>query len=120
MSDSDNTFDSDITEDFVDGGVFESSFLEFIALPRTLRALGPRTFYACGCLKTITLPEALEVIGECCFAFSWLQELELPASVSEVSSYAFWGCAGLKSVRCAPGSALRVLGERAFYQSGLQ
>ena len=65
--------DSDVTKDFVDGDVFEGSALESVKLPRTLRTLGSRTFYACERLTVVMLPEALENVGVRCFAESGLQ-----------------------------------------------
>lgn len=107
--------DSDVTEDFVDGGTFEGSALETVKLPRTLRTLGSRTFYGCERLRAIKLPEALESVGACCFAHSGLREVEIPAGVAEIREFAFWGCGELRSVRCALGSRLATIGEHAFY-----
>ena len=114
-SENDSENDSDVTEDFIDGGVFEGSTLEFVELPRTLRTLGSRTFYGCERLAAVQLPEALESISGCCFAHSGLESVEIPAGVAEILEFAFWGCRALRSVKCMQGSRLSKIGERAFY-----
>ena len=99
----------------IGAGAFCWTGLESFRAPLLLQKIGPEALCRCGRLRAAVLPARLEVIGSNCFAHSGLRELEVPARVSEISCFAFWGCAALKEVRCAPGSRLGVIGERAFY-----
>lgn len=66
-------------------GVFESSALEDVELPRTLKRIEHDAFAYCRNLKRIQLPDCLEYIGETCFSGSSLEEIVLPQSVRTVS-----------------------------------
>ena len=90
-------------------GAFESSALEDVQLPRTLRRIGPCVFRNCKGLRHVALPEGLERIGACCFAQSGLEEVVFPASLRVVGAEAFKDCKQLRSAALNEG--LTVLGE---------
>lgn len=76
---------SDIT------GVFEyCSDLTSVTLPKSLTALGNRTFFHCSNLKTIELPEGLTSIGD--YVFSECESLStviLPENLINIGKYIF-------------------------------
>lgn len=51
-------------------------------------------------------------------ARSAITSITLPASLTAVSSMAFYNCASLASVTFAPGSSVVTIGSRSFYQCG--
>lgn len=48
-------------------GTFEGSAVESVQLPSTLKIIERDVFRECRHLRSIELPEGLEVIGESCF-----------------------------------------------------
>ena len=89
-------------------GVFEKSAVESARLPSTLKRVEYCAFKECAGLRRIELPEALEYIGQMCFAGSGLEKVQLPASVRVVGTGAFENCAQLRYVELNEG--LRTLG----------
>lgn len=55
------------------------------------------TFFKSG-VESLMLPAATTAICEGAFAASALKEIELPAGVTSIGSYAFYGCTDLRSV----------------------
>ena len=94
-------------------GVFESSALESVQLPSTLRVLWSRTFEHCENLKSIRLPNGLRFIGERCFSSTGLAEITVPKSVVMIRRHALNGDE-LKKVTLEDGSRLRSVGDGAF------
>ena len=54
------------------------------------------------------------VVGAFCFSGSGLRRLTIPADVREIGEGAFEGCRELCRLDFAPGSALELVGSRAF------
>ena len=50
-------------------------------------------------LEKITLEEGLEWIADCAFGETQITEIEIPASVTTISSYVFIDCSELKKIR---------------------
>lgn len=86
-----------------------------VALPPTVRKIGPYAFAAMTALEHMELPDSVETVG--CGAFGWsaircvawsagcpevpayafagclrLEQVELPAAVESIDPTAFWGC----------------------------
>ena len=72
-------------------GVFQDSALESIELPSTLRRIEYNAFQSCKRLKSITLPDKLEYVGECCFWRGRLQKVRIPSAGVEAGEDAFSG-----------------------------
>ena len=70
-------------------GVFMRSALENIEFPSTLKRIEYCAFENCKSLKSITLPDKLEYIGECCFSESALESVRLPPALKTIGSSAF-------------------------------
>ncbi len=74
--------------------VFEScDRLKSVTLPKNLTAIDERAFMQCGKLKKLTLPAALTAIGDMAFAYSGLQSLDLPKTVTKLGVTPFYEAA---------------------------
>lgn len=72
-------------------------------------------FNECYALKTVLLPETLEVIDENCFKdLANLKEIHIPSSVTTLRDGAFDGCTSLEKVTFGEDSALTALGAHSF------
>ena len=77
-----------------------------------------RAFGSCSSLKSVKLPEGLEVINSNAFyKCTALEQINIPSSVKIIQSYAFYGCTSLKTVALPEG--LETLESYAFQGSGL-
>lgn len=73
-------------------------------------------FYGCKGLKTVTLPNTLQVIGDSAFSNCVsLEDVNIPKSVISIDGGAFLGCSNLQSVSVENGSILQYIGAGAFY-----
>ena len=82
--------------------------------------IGDGAFYHCRSIKSVEIPDSVEVVGEEVFcACDRLEELRLGKGIKKIEKRAFWSCDSLKSVEI-PGS-VEVVGENAFSDcSGLE
>ena len=89
-------------------GAFRGTKLRSVAVPKTVRLLGDRTFQACAELRRVTFAEgsALEKIGELCFSGSGLEELVLPMALKQVAGSAFSDCGSLRKITTEEGCAV--------------
>lgn len=93
------------------------SSLEEAVLPSDLKELPEGTFYNTG-LKSITLPDGLEVIGKSALGSNRsLKSITLPDSLKVIGSNALSGSYSLNSITLPDG--LEIIGSNAFYHSGL-
>lgn len=66
-----------------------------------------------GTEKTVSVPDAVKVIGESAFENKTaIEKVVLPASVTAIEPYAFWGCDSLETV--VTGKGLTAIGDYAF------
>lgn len=70
-------------------------------------------------LQTVFLPDTLQVISSRLFFASQLQEVFIPASVTEIQYGAFHGCTSLQTVTFAEDSQLNAILEFAFWNAPL-
>ena len=99
-------------------GIAGGSGITSISLPPSIKRLSDGAFNNTK-IKTITLPENLEYIGE--MAFYWCTELRkiaIPASVDTIHNYAFQHCSKLYEVTIPENSSLKYLGKQLFGASG--
>ena len=75
-------------------------------LPYPVTAVGESAFAYHPCLQTVELPEQLTAIGHGAFEGVPLSQVTLPAGVTTVAPYAFYGCAHLAQVDLAPYAEL--------------
>ena len=78
---------------------FQSSIVETIDIPSTVKRIYSNSFGSCINLKKLTLNEGLEEIGAMAF---WdarsLESVVIPSTVTTIGEYAFADCRNLKSV----------------------
>ena len=82
--------------------------------------IGDLTLRQLRSLRTIQLPEGLEVIGEGWFADSASERVLVPASVKKIEKCAFACCERLRHIDFANGNQLEEIGEHCFYDSALE
>lgn len=95
-------------------GIAGGSGITSISLPSSIKRLSEGAFNNTK-IKSITLPENLEYIGE--MAFYWCTELRkiaIPASVDTIQAQAFSGCSKLYEVTIPENSSLKYLGAKLF------
>ncbi|MDE6374014.1 MAG: leucine-rich repeat domain-containing protein, partial [Clostridia bacterium] len=60
--------------------------------------IGESAFFRCTALRTVTIPEGVEVIGANAFTYCGLTQIQIPESVTTIGFAAFGGCDYLKEV----------------------
>jgi len=87
-----------------------------LVLPLSLTSLGKQAFMYCGSLSgELTFPTGLTTLAEESFRECvGLQRLSIPATVTNIDSFAFVQCSGLTVVECA-SSTPPTLGAEVFY-----
>lgn len=87
--------------------------------PETIKTIGEYVFYNAA-FSNLILGEGLEEIGEYAFGRTRvLQSVSLPASVTKIGAYAFYGASQLSDVSIADNSKLQFIGQYAFSDTSL-
>lgn len=90
---------------------------EHITFPRNVSAIGDKCCQDLSNLRTVTLPASIRSIGCESFDSSQLRAVDIPASLTELKQYAFWGCRYLHTIICraltVPDTALSVFNNAA-------
>ena len=77
----------------INPGEFREEFrLTELVLPPQVGDIGDEAFFGCRNLQTVILPEGLRRIGKKAFRGTALQEIRIPASVTEIGARAFQNC----------------------------
>lgn len=96
-------------------GLDENQKVETVIFENSDTKILGATFAKCTNLKTIQLPDNLEVIETYAFnGCSALETISIPDSVTEIKDDAFLQCTALKSVSF--GKNLQIIGRKAFYE----
>ena len=69
-----------------------------LVIPDGIKQIEPYVFAFTQSLKTIQLPDSLEIIDYCSFCDSGIEEIHIPDGVKELGSRAFMNCIRLKTV----------------------
>lgn len=77
--------------------------LTSLLVPSNIKKISSRAFYCCANLKSIEFYEGVDEIGENSFVGVNIQSLELPDTLSTLSSGAFADCENLSSVTTGDG-----------------
>ena len=88
-------------------GVFQGTALESVTLSTTLKRVEYRAFMNCERLKSITLQEGLEHIGDNCFSDSGISEILIPKTVKSIGESAL---TSLKYIEVEEGCQVNVIG----------
>lgn len=67
-------------------------YLREVKMSDAMESIGDRAFYGCRNLKTINLSDTIQHIGEAAFSECGIEELKIPAGVTEIAYAAFAGC----------------------------
>ncbi len=68
------------------------------SFPETLTTIGGEAFKTCTKLSQLVLPPSVERIKGGAFFGTGLERITIPASVSDISDYAFWNCPALREI----------------------
>lgn len=99
---------------FNEGGqLFDN--LEKVVLPETLIEIGAQAFSNSQQIKTINIPENVQVIGMHAFDYTYIEHIYLPKALRKIEEGAFWSSYRLKNI-ILPDS-LEEIGQEAFNQS---
>jgi len=75
--------------------IFEQTGVSRVNIPNCYTAIAVNTFYNCGSLEYVTLPEGLKNIGDAAFEWSGIRELTIPSSVKSIGELAIAFCGSL-------------------------
>ncbi|MBQ8606035.1 MAG: leucine-rich repeat protein [Clostridia bacterium] len=78
----------------------------------TVTAIGYQAFYWMKSLKSVTIPDSVEIIGPEAFMNSSLASVNIPDSVTIIDDCAFFGCSSLTSI--AIPDSVEIIGRQAF------
>ena len=102
---------------------FWRTALQSIEIPKALTTVGRFVFGYCSNLKTVTFEQGITKIPANLFYSDGssdpfgLEAITIPATVTEIGSYAFYYCNNLSTVTFA-GNALKSIGNSAFFGCG--
>lgn len=89
----------------IEYNAFESSNIESITIPNSVKSIGGFAFQRCTNLSSVTIGSSVEVIGERAFqGCSSLTSITIPRSVNSVIMGAFSGCSSLASIVVEDGN----------------
>lgn len=121
-----NVFEgSSITEIILNEGIetigdacFLNSQIKNINFPSSLKHIGKAAFQDCTQLEKADLSKtAVEILSEGLFFDSGLKEISLPSNLKEISNEVFCGTNNLHNIQI--GKSTVIIGNKAFYKSGL-
>ena len=81
---------------------YNCTSLSSIEIPGTVESVGQSAFYGCTGVTSIVLNEGVERIGITAFGNSDIEEVHIPASVTDLSPDAFKGAAGFSAYSVSP------------------
>ncbi len=91
----------------------ESSGLQSIIIPKTIKKIGDSAFYGCSLLKEIDLPNSVIEIGDSAFSgCRSLKEIVIPNGIVKIGDETFCYCKNLQKVVLPDG--LEKIGDSAF------
>ena len=83
---------------------------------RRVVEIGAGAFYHLASIVKVTIPETVQVIGDNAFAAcTELPAITLPAGLTSISQSAFAGCTKLTTVDMSACTALKSIGDKAFW-----
>ena len=92
---------------------FECGDLTSVTIPNSVTSIGNRAFSYCTNMPSITIPNSVTSIEEGAFRYSGLTSITIPNSVTSIKDYTFDGCSALTSV--AIPNSVTSIGNVAFW-----
>ena len=84
-----------------------------ITIPASVQAIRISAFQNCKALKSVKLNEGLESISQWVFAYTAVESIKIPESVTEMQASVFYGCTALTSAEI--GEGMSYVPANAFY-----
>ncbi len=107
-------------KEIADGAFGSMGDIRSIVVPESVEIIGTRAFADCTSLESVTLPSALTKISARTFSNCYrLQSIDIPDTVTEIGEYAFEGCSSLQNVNI-PASVKNIEGFLFIDCSGLK
>lgn len=92
-------------------GTFENNQrIEQAIIPNGVEFLDTNTFYECGSLKNVKLPNTLINIGNKCFANSGIIKIIVPSNVNNIGEFAFADCKNLETADLGDTKVIEING----------
>lgn len=101
---------------------YKDSSTEKIIIPEVLggykvKEIGSKAFYSYENLKSVVIPNTVEIIGAEAFCYCVdLESVSIPCGVKKIGGYAFAGCKKLNNVELS--DSIERIKDNAFYYSG--
>ena len=99
--------------------LYQKIFIESVTIEEGITLINSDAFRYCENLKSVTIPQSVEIIGHGAFASTGLTSVVIPEGVTTVSSQAFMECTNLTTVSL-PNSLESVSSSSFAYCSALQ
>ena len=103
-------------------GAFKGVAIQTLIIPKGVKKLGSWAFAECKNLKTVVLPEGIElfdkfeIFGGC----EALESINIPASLTNLGHKAFKGCTALKNITVDPANPAYVMKDGKLMTKDLQ
>lgn len=104
-------------------GVFSSSPIEKIFLPKSVEYLGPQCFFSCHDLKEVIFEEGINLpnLGDHLFHdCTSLEKITIPSSVNLIARGVFSGCSSLKEVIFNKPTNPLIIEKESFLNSSIE
>lgn len=99
---------------FLDNTFCANKNIKSVTIPESVEAIGEDTFAACSNLESVQIGENVKGIGEYAFGnCTSLKEIILPQSIGYIGMHAFYNCTALEEITLPQN--LEKIGIRAFY-----
>lgn len=107
-----------VTVQFIGRHAFTGKPFTAVTIPDSVTAIGDRAFLSCQNLRSLSLGNNLDSIGELAFTHCKIDSLTLPASLRNIHRYAFYGNK-MHTLNFAPNGKLEIIHEYSFYENNI-
>ena len=82
--------------EYADETIFGKDSYKNVVIDEGVTSIGDYSFYYAKNIENVTLPSTLESIGERCFMYSTIRDINLSDNIKSIGTYAFSRCYNLK------------------------